>query len=125
MNEVDVVRICHQRSKHQLQRYAAGPESLDWDAQPNPWRRYAGALVEPLPLAADAATASWPELFQAGAVAPWALDRHGLDALLQFSLGLGAAASSTGLGGSLEGCAAVPQAGACPSPDDRSRPRSP
>lgn len=40
-------------------------------------------------------------------------------------VGLGAAASSTGLGGSLEGCAAVPQAGACPSPDDRSPPRSP
>lgn len=90
MDEVDVVRIYHQRSKHQLQRYAAGPESLDWDAQPNPWRRYASALVEPLPLAADAATASWPELFQAGAVAPWALDRHGLGALLQISLGLSA-----------------------------------
>ena len=31
----------HQRTKHRLERYAAGPESLDWDAQPNPFREFA------------------------------------------------------------------------------------
>ena len=90
MDDVDIVRAYHQRSKHQLQRYAAGPESLDWDAQPNPWRRYAGATVEPLPLAADDCAATWPDLFQPGASEPWAMDRRGLGALLQISLGLSA-----------------------------------
>ncbi len=28
----------HERSKHTLERYARGPETLDWDAQPNPFR---------------------------------------------------------------------------------------
>ncbi|MBI5936575.1 MAG: nitroreductase family protein [Betaproteobacteria bacterium] len=28
----------HERSKHRLDRYAAGPGALDWEAQPNPFR---------------------------------------------------------------------------------------
>ena len=32
----------HQRTKHQLNAYAKGPESLDWDDQPNPFRRFIG-----------------------------------------------------------------------------------
>lgn len=28
----------HERSKHRLDRYAAGPAALDWDAQPDPFR---------------------------------------------------------------------------------------
>ena len=30
----------HQRSKHRPDAYARGPESIDWDAQPDPFRTF-------------------------------------------------------------------------------------
>jgi hypothetical protein len=39
----------HERSKHRLERYANGPETLDWDAQPDPFRRYRGPRCSPCP----------------------------------------------------------------------------
>ena len=38
----------HQRTWHHLDRYAAGPQTLDWDAQPDPFRRYDGCPEIPL-----------------------------------------------------------------------------
>ena len=35
----------HERSKHRLERYANGPETLDWDAQPDPFRQIGRAHV--------------------------------------------------------------------------------
>ncbi len=32
----------HNRSKHRLERYAKGPESIDWEDQPDPFRRFSG-----------------------------------------------------------------------------------
>lgn len=85
----DRVRAYHQRTKHQPQRYAAGPETLDWDAQPNPFRRYAGAPLLALPLlAAGQPAATWADLFTPGAVAARALDVPAVAALLELSLGL-------------------------------------
>src|SRR5437879_2875829 len=43
----------HERSKHRLNRYAPGPGRLDWANQPNPFRRYEGAVRIELPLLAD------------------------------------------------------------------------
>ncbi len=43
----------HERSKHQLRRYAPGPGYLDWANQPDPFRTYAGAPRIALALAAD------------------------------------------------------------------------
>ena len=40
----------HQRTGHHPDRYAAGPETLDWDAQPDPFRRYDGCPEILLPL---------------------------------------------------------------------------
>ena len=43
----------HERSKHRLNRYAPAPGRLDWANQPNPFRRYEGAVRIDLPLLAD------------------------------------------------------------------------
>lgn len=86
-----LVRAYHQRSKHQLQRYAAGPETLDWDAQPDPFRRYAGAALHRLPLSADAeAGPAWPLLFSPGAIAPRPFDRAAIGRLFELSFALAA-----------------------------------
>ncbi|MDD5390671.1 MAG: nitroreductase family protein [Gallionellaceae bacterium] len=54
----------HARTKHQLDRYAAGPGSLDWEAQPDPFRHWRGTQVTPLPREILATDILWPLLDQ-------------------------------------------------------------
>ena len=42
----------HERTKHHFNRFAPGPGALDWANQPDPFRRYAGAPLTPLPILA-------------------------------------------------------------------------
>ncbi|MCX7258130.1 MAG: nitroreductase [Polaromonas sp.] len=80
----------HQRTKHRLDRYAASPETLDWDAQPDPFRRFAGVPLVSLPLPADHDKTAWTQLFNPGAVAPHAPDLDSLGLLLELSFALSA-----------------------------------
>jgi SagB-type dehydrogenase family enzyme len=66
LNALAAVQAYHERSKHRLNAYAAGPETLDWDAQPDPFRRFAGAPLTPLPLKAADEAIGWNELFEPG-----------------------------------------------------------
>jgi SagB-type dehydrogenase family enzyme len=66
-----LIRAYHQRSKHALDRYAAGPGSLDWDAQPDPFRVWSGTRTQALPRGAPASGIRWPELAEARAAAPF------------------------------------------------------
>ncbi len=47
---MEQVRAYHERTKHSLSAYAKGPQYLDWDQQPNPFRRFADAPLLELPL---------------------------------------------------------------------------
>lgn len=49
MENSGVVLAYHARSKHGLDRYAAGPETLDWDAQPCAFRDWSGTQQIALP----------------------------------------------------------------------------
>lgn len=49
INALESVLDYHERTKHRLDRYATGPDGLDWATQPNPFRTYDGA--ERIPLA--------------------------------------------------------------------------
>ena len=80
----------HERTKHRLERYAAGPETLDWNAQPNPFREFANAPRIPLPLVADQLSASFAALHVPGAVAPQPVCLDSVAALLELSFGLSA-----------------------------------
>jgi len=62
-----VVRTYHERTMHSLERYAAGPAALDWDAQPDPFRRFDGCPMVELPLAADRLATPFADLGQASA----------------------------------------------------------
>ena len=90
VDSLAVARGYHQRSKHRLDAYAAGPETLDWDSQPDPFRRYAGAPLLMLPLAADCVTTPWAALFEPGAIAPSEFNRANVGLLLELSMGLSA-----------------------------------
>jgi len=84
-----VVRY-HQRSKHALDRYAPGPDRLDWATQPDPFRRFAGAPEIALPLAADRRGMLYRDLFVPGGVKPEALSLETVAVLLELSFGLSA-----------------------------------
>ena len=64
------VRGYHERTKHRLDRYAAGPGSLDWDAQPDPFRRWPGTAKQPLPRDLPAPALGWAELGDERPAAP-------------------------------------------------------
>lgn len=86
----DLAIAYHERTKHSLKGYAAGPETLDWDDQPNPFRIFAGAPRLPLPLAAEGLAVSWREAMTPGAVPPAPVDLAGVALLLELSFGLAA-----------------------------------
>ncbi len=85
----------HQRSKHSFEAYAPGPATLDWDAQPAPFRHFEGSASIALPPLADALQDAslkhalqrpWNEISQpAPAIIP---DLNALSVLFQLSLGI-------------------------------------
>jgi SagB-type dehydrogenase family enzyme len=86
--ELAQVKAYHLRTQHQLQRYAAGPETLDWDAQPDPFRQWEGASQLDLPLLAEGLRCTWQDLFTPGAVPPQPVSARSVAALMELSLGL-------------------------------------
>jgi SagB-type dehydrogenase family enzyme len=79
MNKREIIRAYHERTKHRLDAYARGPEYLDWDSQPDPFRRYAGSPLISLPFNPDPSNQSTVPL-----------DKDGISKLLELSMGLSA-----------------------------------
>lgn len=84
----DTALAYHARTKHSLKAYAAGPETLDWDAQPNPFREFEGCPRLALPLAAEGLAITYGEMVTPGAVPAAPLDLAGVALLLELSFGL-------------------------------------
>ncbi len=92
---LQTVRTYHQRTKHRFEVYAPGPDTLDWDAQPAPFRSFEGASRIPLPTLREAAQnplmmAALRRPFSALAnpATPVEPSLGALGALLQLSLGI-------------------------------------
>ncbi len=86
--DLATVRHYHRLSKHLPERYAPGPGQLDWATQPDPFRRFAGCRLIPLPFARHGG-ARYQQLYQP-TTPPAMLDRATLGALLELGLGLSA-----------------------------------
>src|SRR4030065_683995 len=89
-NTLDTVLNYHRRSKHHLQRYAAGPGGLDWKNQPDPFRHFTGCARWEMPLLGKSHRPRYADLYQPGKIAPLALTRNNLAALLELAFGLSA-----------------------------------
>jgi SagB-type dehydrogenase family enzyme len=83
---VDIVHAYHQRTKHHLDRYAPGPGSLDWDAQPDPFRHWQGTRRYELPRKPPELNISWHAL-NAGRL-PADFDVSNLSTLLRLIAGI-------------------------------------
>ncbi len=83
---VATVLAYHTRSKHAPERYAAGPDTLDWDAQPKAFRDWVGANQMPLPREITVAEIVWGE--RAASRAPLPFNAQNLGSLLRLCVGL-------------------------------------
>ncbi len=80
----------HQRTKHNLNAYAKGPESLDWDDQPNPFRRFSGCETVDLPLPGVELDCMFADLDKPEQIAARPLTLANIGVLLELSFGLSA-----------------------------------
>ncbi len=71
---VDTIHAYHQRTKHRLDRYAAGPGSLDWDAQPAAFRRWKGTRWYGLSRQVPELDIPWSQLQDPRPAAPFDVD---------------------------------------------------
>jgi SagB-type dehydrogenase family enzyme len=85
--QVDEILRYHERTKHYPGRYAAALGYMDWETQPDPFRRFEGAPLTRLELVEDLDSAGLGALGDVPAVP---LDRRFVSQLLMDSLGLSA-----------------------------------
>jgi len=83
---LDSVLAYHTRTKHHIDRYAAGPGTLDWDAQPDPFRHWTDAQTLALPRHLPDLGIAWDALSDARPAAP--LDVISISTLLRLSVSI-------------------------------------
>jgi nitroreductase len=80
----------HQQTKHHTNRYARSMGYLDWATQPDPFRRYAGAPIFPLPLSRNLPDAAYDALYQPQTIPAQTLSPTALGVFFGNALGLSA-----------------------------------
>ncbi len=92
-SELEAVLRYHERTKHHFNRFAAGPGELDWANQPDPFRRYAGAVLTRLPILGpdeEPVSPAYESLYARGAVPGAPVNLRTLSRLLEYALALSA-----------------------------------
>ncbi|ULA62588.1 MAG: Nitroreductase domain-containing protein [Nitrospira sp.] len=90
---VDQVIRYHIQTKHHFNRYARSAGFLDWANQPDPFRRFAGAELIPLPLLKpeeEPVSPTYEALYQPGAVSSQPVTLRTLSRFFEYALGLSA-----------------------------------
>ena len=92
-SEVTTVIGYHERTEHRLpDRFAASLGYLDWETQPDPFRRYEGSERIELPLCEPShdTEPSWAVTRSNAPISPAALDIHAFSQLFYDSLAISA-----------------------------------
>jgi SagB-type dehydrogenase family enzyme len=90
MDPIDAVITYHEQTKHHFGHYARSLGYLDWNTQPDPFRRFRGSRTVLLPLAERDDSPPFADL-QAGRPAPpRPRDAHTIGYFLQHAMGLSA-----------------------------------
>ncbi|MEW6764710.1 MAG: SagB/ThcOx family dehydrogenase [Pseudomonadota bacterium] len=88
---IQAVRAYHRLTKHHFHAYAPGPAFLDWDTQPNPYRRFVGAPTVALPLAHETGPVMpYDALYASAARVPEPFTLESLGLFMELALGLSA-----------------------------------
>ena len=90
---IDRVIRYHVQTKHHFNRYARALGYLDWANQPDPFRRFEGAPLIPLPLLKpdeEPVSPAYDAIYQPGAVACQPVTVRSLSRFFEFALALSA-----------------------------------
>ena len=90
---VEQVIRYHVQTKHHYNRYARSMGFLDWVNQPDPFRRFEGAELIPLPLLTaeeEPTSPLYKAIYESGAVPPQPVTRRTLSRFFEFALALSA-----------------------------------
>ncbi|MEC4747402.1 SagB/ThcOx family dehydrogenase [Methylomicrobium sp. Wu6] len=87
---VDAVIAYHERTKHHLSHYAAGPDCLDWADQPNPFRRFTDCEIVSLPAPGALLPVLFADFDQAVNIPAKPFTSQTLGLLLELAFGLAA-----------------------------------
>ncbi len=88
--QLNLVRNYHELSKHQPGKYAKGPDSLDWDMQPDPFREFQACKRIALPLTANQLEHTLGDILTPSNVATQTFSKESIGQLLEVSMGLSA-----------------------------------
>ncbi|MCW8929593.1 MAG: SagB/ThcOx family dehydrogenase [Gammaproteobacteria bacterium] len=89
-NALKKVLDYHQQTKHHFQRYASGPDGLDWKNQPKAFRTFDGCTRLKLPLLIHPTSVSYNQLYQPQNIVSQELSINNIGQFLELSLGLSA-----------------------------------
>ena len=62
-SQIDLIAAYHHQTKHHFERYANGPQHIEWENQPSGFRYYEGARQIELPLVADSIPTQFSDLY--------------------------------------------------------------
>jgi len=85
----DIIQY-HQQTKHHPHRYARALGYMDWETQPDPFRRFTGAPVHRLALGSDAEGPLWDDIYDPDEHDAQALGKASVSDLFYYSLALSA-----------------------------------
>jgi SagB-type dehydrogenase family enzyme len=85
---LEMVMDYHEQTKHQYYRFARSLGYLDWDNQPNPFRRFEGTLFHRLPLLPIEDFPAYDNLFEMGSIASQPVSEKSLSQLFRNSLAI-------------------------------------
>lgn len=88
-SQIDLIAVYHHKTKHHFERYANGPQHIEWENQPSGFRYYEGARQIELPLVADSIPTQFSDLY-AKPKQIYPLNFKTLSGLLELAFGLSA-----------------------------------
>jgi SagB-type dehydrogenase family enzyme len=90
MNDYEIALGYHAATKHHVNRYARSMGYLDWNTQPDPFRRYDGATMSLLPFQKAEASPLYDHIFEPGRAAPRPFSIGALSEFFERSLAISA-----------------------------------
>jgi len=88
--QTETVLNYHNRTKHRTERYAKGPESIDWDDQPDQFRHFSGCEIVTLPKPGTDLEPLFTDLDTPEIIPPKPVNLANVGLLLELAFGLSA-----------------------------------
>ena len=89
-DDIQIIKTYHEETKHHYYKFANALGYMDWDSQPDPFRRFIGVDLIPLPLQRQDNTPRYKDIFIPEKVKPHSLNQETVAKFLEYSLTISA-----------------------------------